>query len=182
MANRCLPGEESASRFFSRPSASVRFDSQEPGVLTKIDGKAFRSENSCYRTRIELCFVLDLWRPPVLDADSIKRGNLRLIPLLLSFPFRDEIHSRLSFAVGTHLSASYFPWEPQQPQQRHEKRLINKLIRFLPIPRRASPGLFFFSTDTSVPLLPAAGRTRGARPLPASGNAIPRTRIQLTFH
>lgn len=35
-------------------------------------------------------------------------------------------------ARSTLLSASYFPWERDSHQQRHEKRLINKLIGFLP--------------------------------------------------
>jgi len=147
MANRCLlPGEESASRFFSRPSASGPILGSSRPYEDRRESVSFRRRkfvlSHAYRALLRR---LDLWRPPVLDADSIRRGNLRLIPLLLlpaTIPSRDEIHSRL-LRRRYSFKRLVFPMGTQQPQQRHEKRLINKLIRFLPIPRRASLGLFF---------------------------------------
>lgn len=95
---------------------------------------------------VSFAVSVNLWWPPVLHADSIRKRVSVPDPALTSshlatIPSRGEIHSSLHLLFLLHrrrysFKRLVFPVGTRQPQQRHEKRLINKLIRFLPTLRR----------------------------------------------
>lgn len=97
------------------------------------------------------CSFLSTTDQRVLGRDSIKGGYLRWSFGILSESWR--FPPALDSATLSLLSASYFPWERDRPlplpRQRHEKRLINKLIGFLPSNSLSSflvfPSLHVFS-------------------------------------
>lgn len=171
MANRCLLLREESASQTSFPASLCPFSHRHgfsgarSARLGNVDEKVSRRrkfELSRARARLphgELRCILNLWWwPPVLHVDSIRKRvsvpdptltSSRWIPLAAEFSRllrRRYSFKRLVFPVGT-----------RQPQQRHEKRLINKLIRFLPTPRRTPSVLsisFFFSRKPPVPVLP----------------------------
>lgn len=130
MANRCLLSREESAFFFlllpCHPH-SLCPDSHGPAIPPSSAGRWKSTpvdENS--RRTIFCIHETPLVATGTLHTDSIK-GRYSPDPVLTSCLTRDDFLSR----DGIHLSASYFPWESDSPQQRHEKRLINKLIRFL---------------------------------------------------
>jgi len=160
-------------------------------------------ENSSYRARAARRIWALLYPGPlvaaILHADSIRKRvsvpdpalTSYLLPLPSSrrFPLaRGGIHFSLLLLLHRQYSFNrlVFPVGIRQPQQRYEKRLINKLIRFLPTLRRTPFifNLFFFlHKRLSYPGSSSrSNRTYGNRPFSASGNVTPRIRIQLTFH
>lgn len=206
MANRCLlPGEESASHFFSCLSVSfpapARFSGALlPALLGKVDEKARPvDENSSARhtAYAELrCISRTFGGRRYSTLIPLGRGYPCLIPLLplpasRRFPLAAGFTPASSLLHHLLLRRRYsfkrlvFPVGTWQPQQRHEKRLINKLIRFRPTPR-CTPFVLnlFFSLRKRLSRCCSSrcDRTYGSRPLSASGNATPRIRIQLTFH
>lgn len=126
----------------------------------------------------------------VFHADSIRKKISVPDPALTSslfatIPSRSGIHSsRLLLHRQYSFKRLVFPVGTRQSQQRYEKRLINKLIRFLPTLRRTPFifNLFFSSVNVCPGSSSRSDRTYCNRPLSASGNVTPRIRIQLTFH
>lgn len=152
MANRCLLSE-SVSRFLFLvpPRPSVRAGPMVLRSGRRSTGEDPVDENSCYLTRAPYPGL-----SPALDVDSIKEGYPRLIPLprpaTIPSLARDRIRSRYQRRYS--FKRLVFPVGIRQPQQRHEKRLINKLIRFLSTPRRAQPS--FSASFFREPSCPAS--------------------------
>lgn len=165
-------------RVLSRTGTILR--SSLPALLGKVDEKARPvDENSSARhtTYAELrCVSRTFGGRRYSTLIPLGRGYPCLIPLLplpasRRFPLAAGFTPASSLLHHLLLRRRYsfkrlvFPVGTWQPQQRHEKRLINKLIRFRPTPR-CTPfvlNLFFF---------PSANVCPGVVPLAATGRTV----------
>lgn len=176
-------------RVFTGPILRSRTLGRPRVLRVKVDnGKASRRrrkfEPSCTRARCESELEIVSWTfdapPPLIPLAEGIRLILGSSSTWSSRSFSWSCNNSLlamgfTAAATTTTKCSFkrlvFPVGTRQPQQRHEKRLINKLIRFLLTPvlahnPRASISLslflfFFFLANTSVPLLPVADGTHG---------------------